>query len=200
MGLTPEAQRRIEAQKRLQEQIFIEPELETDGFPTTPYSPWYRTNNFIQQGLNRLFGWNPTDKKWYPLYADKEGRLLVSPEETDGAQVLIKDRESVRHVVLNNVKVINLSLASHTAVDVSECSKKSVLISTTGSITAYFQASDDNTNFYTLTDTSGADISLAADNEKISFAVNDYCHYFRVIIYNNSGAEVTVTVVVEGQA
>ena len=69
--LTPE-------QKRIVEQIILDPTWSVEGLAVEPYIPLFRTSNFVQQTMARIMAYDTGTSKWYPLQIDEEGRLEVS--------------------------------------------------------------------------------------------------------------------------
>ena len=187
-----------EEKKKLTEQLFINPEIETSGFPTQPWTPYFRTNNFIQQGLNRLFGWNPTEKKWYPVFVDTAGRILTSPDVTSGSQVFLKDRECTTVNVFTDEVVPASQSITHAGEDVEEFLNKTVLVSASTTATVRVQFSDDLINWYNWKDLAGAAIEFSINNEKICFGFTDHTRYIRVFITNTAAAANTISLVLMG--
>ena len=74
----PEFRARQDALRQLIDQIAIDPSLRVDGIEIQPFSPHFRTNNFVQNTLSRLFARNVSGEKWRWLTVDANDRLLVS--------------------------------------------------------------------------------------------------------------------------
>lgn len=198
MHLNPLATQRMQAQRKLQEQIFIDPSMETVGFPVQPWTPYYRTNNFIQNTASRVMGFNPAEKKWRPAFVDEQGRLLTSPDPTAGMHVLLKNRETVTIKEFENEVVPATTAITHVGEDVREFLNKTIMISTSGAATVYVQFSDDNVNFYEWKSIEDSDLTFACTNEKICFGFQDHARYVRIVIYNSSSSNNTVSLTILG--
>lgn len=198
--ITPEAQRRLDLQKKLTDQLIINPNFKISGLITDPYTPYFRTNNFIQQTASRIFGYDPTEgvEEWFALRTDSEGRLLVSPTETTGAWFRLKDRDNIRTTIFEDFSIPNNAGISHAGVLLAGTSKQSILISCNGALTLYYQTSDNNVDWYTIQTTAGNDYTLAVTGASEAFPINDATYYFRVFISNTSGAAVTATLKIIG--
>lgn len=198
MGISPEEQRRFDEQKRLVEQIITDPKFLLQNVDLSPYTPFLRTNNFVQQTASRLFAYNPTEEKWTRLYTDDEGRLVLSPEVTDGAQIYLKDREFVTTTVFDGITLPGLTAATHVGIDSSGYIKKSILVSSSGAAKVHLQASPDNVSWYDMTDTSGSALNFTVSNTRMSFPNTDCNRYFRVVVENTGTTDLTLTVYVVG--
>lgn len=199
MANSSEAERWVEEKKRLTDQFFINPDIETTGFPVQPYTPYYKTNNFIQQTLSRIFGFYPTKEKWKPLYTDESGRLLVSPEKTEGASFFLRHREAKDVIIFTDRSIPGLSAATHVGVDFSGYASKLVMVKSNGSITIYPQCSNDGTNWYDLVGSNGTALSLSVNNVTKAIEWTEPTHYFRCVVYNGTGAAVTVSMNYHGR-
>jgi len=193
MGVTQGALARIEEQKRLTEQLIRDPKFQLDGVVLTPSTDFLRTNNFIQQGANRMFIYDLDVERWRPLQADEFGRVILSPTETDGARVAIKDRNEMIVKIFDSTPIPAYTAAVHAPVDVTGFNKKTLLVETNGSTTVYFQFSHDGISWYDWNTTAGTDVTLACNTEKVAFAVDDYTKYIRLIVHNATAAVVTCT-------
>lgn len=68
----------IQERKKLQDQFIITPEVWIRDIHVEPSTPYFRTNNFLQNTLARLVGWYPTLEDWRRILVDAQGRLEVS--------------------------------------------------------------------------------------------------------------------------
>lgn len=68
----------IQERKKLQDQGIVTPEVWVRDLHIEPSTPYFRTNNFIQNTLARLVGWYPSAADWRRLIIDAQGRLEVS--------------------------------------------------------------------------------------------------------------------------
>jgi len=224
MGITPGALAEIEKKKKTVEQIILDPNIFIKDFPVDPWTPYIHTNNFIQQGVNRLLGYDSAEGRWRRLACSTDGWLLgvnlikgyylntepdaftsdvVSDIRVNSRKILMvdhADHEMDQYMVFDAVSVPGTSLVVHEGIDVSGYHKISVLVSTTQNCTVYIQGSDDNTNFYDLKSDADADLTWNCNNEKIWFRVLPATRYFRVAVYNSVAVAATVTGVVHGQA
>ena len=198
MGVTPETQRRLDEQKRLIEQIIRDPTFQLDGVFFDPYTPYLRSNNFVQQTASRIFGFNTGIKKWFPLSTDSLGRVLLSSDPIDGAQIFLKDRNFTDAVVMDGVVVPASSSITHDGVDVSSLSRKSVLISSSGDVTVRVQFSHNNADWFQWFDTNDVEVTIAVNNAKKNVEVVDPAHYMRIFVTNTSSLDSTVTGVIVG--
>lgn len=195
---TAEEKKWVDEKKKLTEQLFINPDIEIPSFPVSPWTPYFRTNNFIQQNIARLMGFNPTEKKWYPVFVDTTGRILTSPEITAGTQVFLKDREAITISIMEGEVIPAATLATHAAEDVEEFLNKTVLVSTSAQATVYVQFSDDAVNWYEWRDLSDTAITFSVNNEKKCFGFADHTRYMRVIVHNTSASNNTVSLKILG--
>lgn len=74
----PEYRALWESKKQLLDQLAIDPSLRLDGIPIQPFTEHYRTNNFIQNTLGRMFARYEAGDRWRWLTVDANNRLLVS--------------------------------------------------------------------------------------------------------------------------
>lgn len=200
MTISPEAQQRINSRKQLTDQFIRDPEFLIPGLFVEPWTEFYRTNNFVQQTLGRMYGFHEGEKHWHPISIDDDHRIILSDQSTSGVQVLIKNRNFTDAVVIDNQSVPNAAAISHAALDISSFGRKSMLVSSDGPVTIYVQFSDDELNWYEWYDTSDNAVTFAVDNVKKCIEIIDVAHYMRIVITNSSGAAVNVTAVIEGQA
>ncbi len=77
-NFTPEYRDKQEELKKLLDQRVLDPSLRVDEIPIQPFTPHYRTNNFIQNTLSRLFARYVAGERWRYLTVDANDRLLVS--------------------------------------------------------------------------------------------------------------------------
>lgn len=198
MGVSQAAQQRINKEKQLTEQIIYNPEFQLDGIQALPHTDFLRTNSFVQGTASRLFAKNVDAKKWFPLNVDDQGRLILSPQTTPGAQIFIKDRNFTDAVVIENVSVPNNAAISHVGVDISSLSRKTVLVDCNGPVTVRFQVSNDDISWYNVFDTNDSEFTMAVDNTKKAIEFIDAAHFMRLVITNTSGGALTITAVIEG--
>jgi len=196
LGVTPAAQQRINREKQLTEQIIYDPDFQIDKFQALPFTNFLRTNSFVQQTASRLFAKNVGAKKWFPLNVDDQGRLILSPQTSPGAQIFIKDRQFVDFVVMEALSLPNNATATHVGINVSGASRKSVGVSSTKDVTVRFQVSDDDLNWYTVQNTSDSEFSMNVNNEKVAIEFIDAAHFMRILVTNTSGSTSTVTAVI----
>lgn len=166
-------------------QMVISPDFKVNGFSVDPWESFFLTDNKIMQTLSRITGFNsdPEVREWFPLQVDSEGRLKISPLETQGQWIRIKDSDNISVQIMENMSVPT-GVITHAGVDLRGTDKKTILISTTKALTLYFQTSRDNVNWYTIQTTAGGDYTLAVVNAKEAFPINDATRYFRVLISN----------------
>lgn len=198
MGVSQAAQQRINKEKQLIEQIIYNPEFQLDGIQALPHTDFLRTNSFVQQTATRLFAKNAAAKKWFALNADNQGRLILSPETTPGAQIFLKDRNFTDAVVMDGVSLPDNSAGTHVGINISSITRKSILVDSDGPILVNFQLSNDDTNWYTVVDTSDDEFTMSVDNTKKAIEFIDVAHFMRLVITNTSGGTRIVTAVIEG--
>ena len=218
MGISIEAQRVIDEKKKTTDQIVLDPNIFLVDFPLDPWTPYIKTNNFLQQGISRVLGYDPTLKKWARLQVDSDGKLQVSGITTlelsktyfsDGTTwraalcgtngspyFTIYDRETFDDLVIDDVEVDAGATITHEAIDLGGVSSFNVQVSASQNCAVYPQSSDDNINFYDLKSAADGDLTYNCNNEKIAFPVSHPCHYFRIAIKNNGAATATVRAVV----
>lgn len=199
MGITPGAKSRIEEKYRTTDQRIQDPNMFVKDFPVDPPGLFLKTNNFVQQGLNRLLAYSPTEEKWVRVRVDKHGRLAMSQETAEMGWIKLEDREAATIKVFNADSLPAYGIITHEGQDVSGYAKISILISTTQSCTVYVQGSDDNVNWYDYQDETDTARTWACANEKIWFRILNNARYLRILVYNSSSGAATVTGVICGQ-
>lgn len=167
------------------DQKILDPDIFIDQLPVDPFTKDIWTNNFIQQGLNRLLGYNPDEKKWARIRVDSAGKLHIR-------DITIGGREAEDVTLFDTVSLVDDGLLTHEGIDVSTYAGKTILLSTTGTCTLYVQFSNDNTNWYDWCDAAGTAMSFTVNNVKKAIGVDDHCHYIRLIVHNTSGSTVVV--------
>ena len=191
MGISAEAQKIIEQQKKLLDQFIVDPNFLVPDVQIEPFTPHLRTNNFVQRGLSHLLGKYAANKKWYPVAVDDEGKLVFSDDATKAGWIGLSKRECVVYKVFDSVSVPATSLVTHDGVDISSYQEVSFAISTTANCAIYLQFSDDNSNWYDLKAVDDSDRSWNCTNEKI-FATNSVAaHYIRIVVYATVASTVT---------
>jgi hypothetical protein len=218
MGITAGGLAEIEKKKKTVDQTILDPNIFIKEFPLDPWTPYLVTNRFVQQGINRILGYNPTEKKWVRLQVNDEGKLEVATittvqnkfyNGTDwenlpglagvGPYSVLRDRE-FEDVTLASAESLNaLGTFVSAEVDVSGYARKTVLVSTTQNCTVYYQISHDAVTWFDPKTQADGDIAFNCNNEAIAIAINDCAHYIRVVVYNASASAATITVVLEGQ-
>ena len=198
MVISPEVQRKLDEQKKLTEQIIRDPKFQLDSVHFDPYTPYLRSNNFVQQTASRIFGYNAEITKWFPISTDSLGRVILSSDPIDGAQIFLKDRNFQDAIVIDALVVATTEIVTHSAVDVSSLSRKSILVSSSGTVIMRVEFSHDSETWFQWYDTNDQEITFSIDNQNKSIEVIDVAHYMRVTITNTSGVDSIVTVVISG--
>jgi len=178
--------------KNVQQRI-LSPSVLVRDIPHTPFVPYYYTNNFIQNTLSRLCAFDADSDRWVPLRVDQFGRMQLSVDVESAGAMKIADRESDRITLFDSQTVPNNSAITHAAVDVESTSAKTLLISSDVAVTVYVQFSDDGTNWYDWVDAAGSALTLSVNNESKAWAIDDYTRYIRIVVFNASGTNATVT-------
>jgi len=192
MALTDAQKRIIEERYTTRDQKILAPNIFIKDFPLEPPGLFLKTNNFVQQGLNRLLGYYPTDEKWLRVTCGSDGGLLLSQDSDTPGAVRIQDREAMDVKLLDSVAVPATSLVTHVGEDISDFSAVTIQTSSTGNVTIYFQTSNDNVNWYDVKTTPDTDLSFNCSAEKTSIYLIPSAHYFRVVIYATTASTVTV--------
>lgn len=112
--------------------------------------------------------------------------------------VTLHNRESYDITVINGVSVDAGATVTHEAVDVGNHSQTTILISTSGDCTAYFQLSDDNISWYDYCGDDATADNYACNGVKKAIRFNACAHYMRIVVKNNAATATTVTVKIEG--
>jgi hypothetical protein len=188
MTISSESLKLIEEQKKTRDQAVLDPNIFIKDFPLDPFTPYLKTNNFIQQGVNRLLGYDSGSLAWIRLKADSDGYLRN--------RATLLEREAFDVTVFDGESLIAGGVITHDGIDVSGNAYVSCLVSTTQSCTVYLQGSNDNVTFYDLKTDADADVSFACNNEHIWFRVPIYTHYLRVTIQNVNATTGTISLVV----
>ncbi len=84
--------------------------------------------------------------------------------------------------------------------DVSDFENVSINLSADGVVTAYYQVSDDATNWYDPKTAADGNITFALSNEKLNIPVDRHTKYLRLVVNNASAAAVNITAVIMGRA
>lgn len=192
MGITAGARKFIEEKYRTSDQKILDPNIWLKDFPLDPGGLFLKTNNFVQQGLNRLLAYSPTAEKWIRVQADSEGRLLTTSEKTLAGAISIVDRDMVTTKVINNVSLAIGNVITHTGLEMAGYNHQSWLISSTGNVTIYLQGSNDNVNWYDHQDETDTARTFACSNEKIWIPVDNRARYVRAVVFATTASTVTV--------
>ena len=121
-----------EEKKKLIDQFIREPDFLNTEIFISPGAPFLRTNNFIQQTLSRLLGWNQDNKEWRALRVTNDGRLYITSQPqtvstleytqvaVDTSAVQIKAANTNRRaIIIKNIADTNIYLGSDSAVTVN---------------------------------------------------------------------------------
>lgn len=219
MGISEGARRQIDEKKKTQDQLVLDPNVQIKDFPVDPWTPYFKSNNFIQQGVNRILGFSTGDGKWVRLKVDSEGRLEVAgissanmqaqfngtfvpwkglTSGSGGVDITGHDMQVTK--VLDAVSIPSSGAASHFGLDISSDDRTTYLVSTTTDCTVFLQHSDDNVNWYEHKSAGDVDRTWNCNNEKISFSQEHAMRFVRIIVQNLGSAASTATVVIVGQA
>jgi len=76
--LSPGAKAFIEEKRKLIDQLLSTDEYIDSEITPYPSSGWLRTNNFIQNTLSRLMGWDRLASKWRAVEVNEKRQLLVT--------------------------------------------------------------------------------------------------------------------------
>jgi len=213
MTLTDSQLREIQLKAKLTDQIIQSENILIKDFPVIPWTPYYKTNNFIQGTFSRMFGFSTEESKWIRMLVNKEGGLLFSGEfltseplaftksqfgtlRIDTVRRLLINlaaRDSAEFTLFDGVVIANNETATHAGINVSDFLSKIFLLSADGAVTCRVQVSNDNVNFYDYYNTAQSLITFTGANEKRAFPFNDYMKYMRILITNTSGADRNVT-------
>lgn len=197
MGITPEARRRIEEKKRLVDQFIVDPNFLIPEVHIDPFTPHLRTNNFVQRGLSHVLGRRVDNEKWAPLAVDDEGKIILSDDVSRIGFVSLGSREAEDISIFESLSLPATSIVTHEGIDVSQFSGKTLLISSTASVSVYVQFSDNLSNWYDWCDATGSAISWTVNNVKKAIGIDDHSHYVRIVVHNSSASAVTCTMVLE---
>lgn len=196
MAITTGAESRIKEKYTTRDQKILYPNIYIKDFPLEPSGLFLKTNNFVQQGLNRILGYNEDEKSWFKLRAGSDGGLILSRDTGTSGAVFLTEREAKDVTVFDAISVGAFEIISHVAEDISGYSRVTVLISSTGNITLYFQLSDDKVNWYDVKTFPDTDLSFNCSNEKTAIQLVPVGHYFRVVAYATTAS--TITCVIHG--
>jgi len=197
MTISKEAEARISEKKKTFDQLVLDPNIFVKDFPLDPWTPYLKTNNFVQQTISRILGYSDTEEKWVRIKIDSEGRLITTAEVTAPAVQTLGGRLYKEWTIAEDVSVSAGGTLTHTGIDVNDYSGISVLVSSTGNCTVYIQVSDDNTNWYDIKSLSDGDRAWNCNNEKIAIPMNPYAHYMRIVVYATTASTVTVKVIAQ---
>ena len=106
-------------------------------------------------------------------------------------------RDAGQVTLLDAVIISATSYATHSPVDVSDYSGKTIYVQSSGDVTIYVQGSYDGTNWHEMVDESDTSRTWNCNNEKVYFGVDDYLRYIRILVHNATAAAITVTVVMD---
>jgi len=188
MGVTPGAQAIIDQKRKTIDQFILAPNIFLGDFPVDPWTPYLKTNNFVQQTISRMLGYDAASGKWWGIRADSSGYLRN--------RATIFDHEATDYTVFDAVSVPAAEVVTHDGIDVSGCPYVSFIISTTLACTVYVQGSSDNVNWHDLKSDADADLSWGCNNEKIWFRIPFYTHYVRLVVRNGGAVAATITGVI----
>lgn len=145
MTITPAIERWAKEKSKLTDQQIVDPDFASSKVTVLPWTPYYRTNNFVQNTLARLMTWDTDNAEWRPLKGDTVGAVKVSASITDPAAFSLISRRAIINTLASNVSVPSPGIITHTGIDVQTMSQKTLLVSADGAITVYVQFSNDNT-------------------------------------------------------
>lgn len=165
----------------------LDPNIFVKDFPLDPSGKFLKTNNFVQQGINRLLGFDHAEKRWVRVRVDDDGYLQP--------KTILWSRQAMDVKVLDAVSVPATSLVTHVGVDIQEYTHISCIVSADQACTIYVQGSDDNVNWYDFKRSHDTDTTWSCSSEKIWFKIDSNTHYIRILVYNTAAAAATVTVV-----
>lgn len=219
MGISEGARRVIDEKKKTIDQLVLDPNVQIKDFPVDPWTPYMKTNNFIQQGVNRILGFSAEDGKWVRLNVNTDGKLEVAGISSANMQaefngtfvpwkgltsgsggVDITGHDTAVTKVLDAVSIPSAGAASHFGLDITNHDHTSYLVSTTTDCIIFLQGSDDNVNWYEHKSAADVDRTWNCNNEKIWFSDVHAMRFVRLVIQNLGGSTSTVTVVIVGQA
>lgn len=113
MTISRETERRILEKKRTFDQSILSENIYIKDFPLDPWTPFLKTNNFVQQGINRLLAFDLAEKKWVRIRADSEGKLIVAPlgigssEEKVSYEGLATDVDSNEEIIWGSTQKLS---------------------------------------------------------------------------------------------
>jgi len=197
MTISKEAERLISLKKKTMDQAILDPNIFVKDFPLDPWTPYLKTNNFVQQTISRILGYSETEQKWVRIKIDDEGRLITTGEVEAPGAVTLEGRKYKEWTIADGVDLAAGGTLTHTGIDVNDYSGVSILVSSTGNSTVYVQISDDNMNWYDVKSPADSDRAWNCNNEKIAIPLNLYAHYMRVVIYASTASTVTVKVIAQ---
>lgn len=171
--------------KFVRKQLISKPSFYSPDSWVTNWTPFYWTTNEVVQTLSRLMLWDDTKKRWLLARCDTSGNLITTPD--------MRENEAKDVVLFADQVISPSSLITHTGEDVSGYSKKELIVSTTGNCNIYVQFSNDNENWYTWYDVQDVNVYFTCDGEKKAWEIIDHGHYVRILIYNSSASNVTVS-------
>lgn len=220
MGINAIGRKYLDEAAKLENQRILQSNVLIDDFPLDPPKDILHTNNFIQQGLDRMLGFDSTKDKWVRLKVDSNGRLEVATVTTldaaklkvyDGTdwqnfagstaglgKILLMDRDALDVQVMVAEVVPKEELISHAPLDVEKYSALTVMVSTDLNCTVYPQVSADGVTWFDMKSAADGDLTWNCNNENISFSVDMHRRYFRVVIYNAGATNATVSAWIQG--
>jgi len=101
--------------------------------------------------------------------------------------------------LFSDLSLSSYGIVTHDGVEISNYSRVSLLISTTGSCNVYVQFSDDNDNWYDWYDLNDEVITFTVNNVKKAYEIDLFTKYIRIVIYNSTATSVTVSCSLMGQ-
>ena len=197
MGISEEAERRIVEKKRTMDQFILDPNIFVKDFPLDPWTPFLKTNNFVQQTISRILAYSPDEEKWVRLKVDEDGRLITTAEVTAPSNITLAGRLYEKWTIADGVSLPAGGTLTHEGINVNDYSGITVLVSSTGNSTVYIQVSDDNTNWYDVKSPADADRIYNCNNEKIAIPLNLYAVYMRVVVYASTDSTLTIKVIAQ---
>lgn len=180
------------ADKKLTDQWIESADVDMPDFVKSPWTPHFKTNNFIQHVFGLNFIYDPDEERWYVQKGSKDGKSFVNTTAFDHELELV--------TAISNEVVSGATAITHDSVDVSKYNRMMFLFAATGSLTVYFQFSDNGDDWYTWQDSSGSVITLTLGNDKETFTCDDPGRYFRFFIVNTGATAYRVTAKIVGQA
>lgn len=162
----------------------ISADQQVKGIATIPRLRRFKTNNFIQNGLNRLLGYIEAEKVWTPIKVNADGELIV------GQSVLSKDTILVQ--VATSLLIPSGGTAVLAGVDTAGMDKLMLMVQSTGALTVFPQFSPDDSTYFTAFTKANAALTFSSTTENRAFPIEDVGPYTRFLFNNTQGADITV--------